>query len=220
MRVGKIAVLAFGLILSVGYAAASPEDPQEGREYTKLSGQPPVPGSKVEVTEFFLYGCPHCNGFEPYISGWARSRASKVVLTRVPVTLHPGDEQWQAMYYALDALGQADVMHAKIFRAIHVQHLHLNDETAIADFVASQGVDRNAFVQALHSSQVQSKIKQAQLLTQTYRIDRVPTIVVGGLYETSPAMAGDSLAGDRPESDYFDGALQVMSKLVTLSAPN
>ncbi len=219
MRLGKIVVLALGLILSAGYAAASPDDPQEGHEYTKLAGQPPAPGNKVEVTEFFLYGCPHCNGFEPYISGWTKSRSSKVVLNRVPVMLHPGDEQWQMMYYALEALGQADAMHARIFHAIHAEHMHLNDEAAIADFVASQGVNRDAFLQAFRSFQVQSKIKQAQLLMRAYQVKRVPTIVVGGLYETSPAMAGDSL-GDRPESEYFAGALQVMSKLVALSTPN
>jgi len=218
MRLGKAAVLALGLILFAGAALASPDDPQEGREYLKIAPQPGVSANKVEVTEFFLYGCPHCNAFEPYISGWARSRSSKVVLKRVPVMLHPGDEQWQTMYYALEALGQADAMHAKIFHAIHVEHKHLNDEATITDFVVSQGVDRAAFVQAFHSFQVQSKIKQAQLLMQAYDIKRVPTIAVGGFYETSPAMAGDSL-GDRPEAEYFTAALQVMSRLVTLSAP-
>ncbi|HEX7643734.1 MAG TPA: thiol:disulfide interchange protein DsbA/DsbL [Burkholderiaceae bacterium] len=216
MRVGKIAVLVLGVIFSVA-AAASPEDPQEGREYVKIARQPTASGSKVEVSEFFLYGCPHCNGFEPYISGWTKARSSRVAFHRVPVMLHEGDEAWAKMYYALDALGRADALHARIFHAIHVDHVHLNDEAAIADFVASQGVDRDAFVQAFRSFQVQSKLKQAQMLMQTYGIRRVPTVAVGGLYETSPAMAGDSL-GDRPESEYFAGALQVMSKLVGMSA--
>ncbi len=218
MRLGKAAVLALGLILFAGHAAASPDEPQEGREYLKIARQPTEPG-KVEVTEFFLYGCPHCNSFEPYISGWTRSRSSAVVFKRVPVMLHSGDEEWQKMYYALELMGQADAMHAKIFHAIHVEHRHLNDEASIADFVASQGVNREAFVGAFRSFQVLTKIKQAQMLMQAYQVSRVPTIAVGGLYETSPAMAGDSL-GDRPESEYFTSALQVMGKLVALSAAN
>jgi thiol:disulfide interchange protein DsbA len=216
MRLGKIAVLALGLAFSLG-ALASPEDPQEGREYVKIARQPTAADGKVEVTEFFLYGCPHCNAFEPYISGWTRARSSRVTFVRVPVILHEGDEVWQKMYYALDALGQADTLHAKIFHAIHVEHKHLNDEDAIADFVAGQGVNRENFVAAFRSFQVQSRIKQAQMLMQAYGVSRVPTIAVGGLYETSPAMAGASL-GDKPESEYFTSALQVMGKLVDLSS--
>jgi thiol:disulfide interchange protein DsbA len=218
MRSAKIAaVLALGSMMAAGSAAASPDNPQEGREYIQIERQSTAPG-KVDVTEFFLYGCPHCNGFEPYISGWAKSHAAKVVLRRVPVMLHPGDEQWQKMYYALELMGQAEALHAKIFHAIHVEHAHLNDEAAIADFVASQGVNRDAFIGAFRSFQVLTKLKQAQLLMQSYQVTRVPTVAIGGLYETSPAMAGDSLV-DRPETEYFSSALQVMSKLVTLAAP-
>jgi thiol:disulfide interchange protein DsbA len=205
-------------MLAGGWALASPEDPQEGHEYVKVARQPTAAAAgKVEVTEFFLYGCPHCNAFEPYISGWTRARASKVTFVRVPVMLHEGDEAWQKMYYALEALGQADALHAKIFHAIHVEHKHLNDEEAIADYVASQGVNRDAFVQAFRSFQVQSRLKQAQLLMEAYGVKRIPTIAVGGQYETSPAMAGESL-GDKPETEYFASALQVMGKLVTLSS--
>ncbi|MBV8635890.1 MAG: thiol:disulfide interchange protein DsbA/DsbL [Burkholderiaceae bacterium] len=216
MRLGKIAVLVLGLMLSLG-AVASPDDPQEGHEYLKVVHEPAMQGGKVEVTEFFLYGCPHCNGFEPFISGWAKARSSKVVLNRVPVMLHEGDEPWQKMYYALEALGQADALHARIFHAIHVEHRHLNDEEAIADFVAGEGVNRDAFVQAYRSFQVQSKLKQAQLLMQAYQIKRVPTLIVGGMYQTSLYQAGESLV-DKPEPEYYAAALQVMSKLVTLSS--
>jgi protein dithiol oxidoreductase (disulfide-forming) len=216
MRVAKT-VLALGLFFVAGLAAASPEDPQEGREYVKVVRQPTPADGKVEVIEFFLYGCPHCNGFEPYISGWARSHAAKVTLKRVPVMLHPGDEAWQKMYYALEVLGQADALHARIFHAIHVDHMHLNDEAAIADFVAAQGIDRDAFIAAYRSFQVETKLRQAQALMQAYEIKRIPTVAVGGRFETSPAMAGDSL-GDKPETEYFSSTLQVMSKLVTLAA--
>ena len=216
MRLAKTAVLALAWVLLASQAMASPEDPQEGHEYLKFPQQMPAHGGKVEVTEFFLYGCPHCNGFEPYLSGWTRARSSKVVLTRVPVFLHEGDEPWQKMYYSLDALGQVEALHAKIFHAIHVEHKHLNDEDAIADYVASQGVNRDAFVQAYRSFQVQSKVKQAQVLMQAYQVKRIPAIVVGGVYETSPVMAGESL-GDKPETEYFAATLQVMSKLVSLT---
>jgi len=220
MRLGKVTVLALGLIFSL-CAVASPDDPKEGHEYLKVAGLPGavVPAGKVEVTEFFLYGCPHCNGFEPYISGWTRARSSKVAFNRVPVLLHDGDEPWAKMYYALEALGQTEALHARIFHAIHVEHKHLNDETAIADFVASQGVNRDAFVASFRSPQVARQVEQAKSLMQAYDIKRIPTIAVGGIYETSPSMAGDSL-GDKPESEYFAAALQVMSKLVALSAPN
>ena len=209
-------VLALGLMFSL-CAPASPNDPREGHEYVKITRQPTPADGKVEVTEFFLYGCPHCNAFEPYVSVWARARSAKVTFVRVPVMLHEGDEAWQKMYYAFEVLGQADALHAKIFNAIHVEHKHLNDEDSIADYLASQGVNRDKFVAAFRSFQVQSRIKQAQLLMQAYGISRVPTIAVGGLYETSPAMAGESL-GDKPESEYFTGVLMVMSKLVELSS--
>lgn len=219
MQPAKFASLFFGLMLLAGGAWASPDNPQEGREYLKLAHPDANPRSRVEVVEFFLYGCPHCNAFEPYISGWVKAHSDKVVLTRVPVVLHPGDEPWQAMYYALESLGQADTLHGKIFHAIHVEHLHLNDEAAIADFVAGQGVDRKAFIEAFRSPQVQEKMRRAQQLMAQYQVRRIPMVAVGGQYETSPAMAGDSFT-DRPESDYFAAALQVMGKLLALSAPD
>jgi thiol:disulfide interchange protein DsbA len=63
-------------------------------------------------------------------------------------------------------------------------------ESEIADWVASQGIDRNAFLASYRSFAVISKARAAKQLTEAYRIDGVPTIVMQGRYVTSPSIAG------------------------------
>ena len=94
------------------------------------------------------------------------------------------------MYYALESMGKADALNEKVMYAIHKENKRLLTETEIADWVASQGVDRNTFLATYRSFAVVSKARAAKQLTEAYRIDGVPTIVMQGRYVTSPSIAG------------------------------
>lgn len=211
-----LAALCFGLVAACTNASTS--SPVNGEDYKTLDRTQPVSqNGKIEVTEFFAYWCPHCNAFDPELSEWVKAHSDRIVFNRVPVAFHDGDDQQQKMYYALEALGKNEALHKVIFRAIHVDHRHLNDEAAIADFVASQGVDRAKFVAAFESFGVQAKVQRAAQLMNGYKIDSVPTLAVDGHYETSPSIAGGKL-GTATEQELGAAALQVMDWLVTKAA--
>lgn len=171
--------------------------PVEGTNYLKLSQAAPTsaPAGKVEVIEFFWYGCPHCYHFEPDLAAWAAKLPSDVVFRRVPVALrpNPGDIH-QRLYYALDGMGLIPALHAKVFRAIHEEHLTLDKPELIADFLVKQGVDKTKFLAMLDSFAVQTKSRQARTLIDAYKLDGVPAIGVGGVYYTSVSMNGTSAA--------------------------
>jgi thiol:disulfide interchange protein DsbA len=218
MRLIKWALATLTLSLVAVSAAASTTAPASGEDYLTLENAPSVSsGSKIEVTEFFAYWCPHCNAFDPHISDWVKAEGDKIVFKRVPVAFHDGDEVQQKMYFALEAMGKNDELHKNIFRAIHIDRKHLNDENAIADFVASQGVDRAKFVSAFESFGVQAKVKHAVEMVALYKVDSVPTILVDGRFVTSPSIAGAKLP-NHSEEELFGTTLQVMDWLVAKAA--
>ena len=218
MRLIKLMLAALSLSLLAVNAAASTASPVSGEDYLTLDkAQEVAPGSKVEVTEFFAYWCPHCNAFDPHLSAWVKAQGDKIIFKRVPVFFHDGDDIQQKMYYALEALGKNDTLHQSIFHAIHVDGKHLNDEAAIADFVASQGVDRAKFIGAFESFGVQAKVQRAGQLLSIFKVNAVPTVAIDGRFETSPSIAGSKLA-NHPEEELFGTTLKVMDWLVARAA--
>lgn len=175
-------------------AAGAQGGPVEGRHYTKLAQPVPVsaPAGKIEVVEFFSYGCPHCYALEPTLEGWAKRLPNDVVLKRVPVGFNALYENYQKIFYALEAMGQLEGMHMKVFNAIHQQRQRLDKEADIAAFMTANGLDGAKFIELYKSFSVQSKARQAQQLSQAYKIEGVPTMAVQGRYTTSGSQAGSN----------------------------
>jgi protein dithiol oxidoreductase (disulfide-forming) len=166
--------------------------PVLGTHYARLSQQGPVvaPAGKVEVAEFFMYSCPHCNALEPSLETWAKTLPAEVVLRRVPVAFNPSLEPHQRIFYALESMGQLEAMHRKVFAAIHVDRKRLDKEADIVAFMKASGVDAAKFTEAYNSFTVQTRVRQAKQATEAYRIESVPTFFVGGRYMTSVGQAG------------------------------
>jgi len=185
------------LALSLGIAAAAMSvassamaAPTAGKDYTVLQAAQPIasPAGKVEVIEFFWYGCPHCNEFEPYIEAWAKKQGPDVVFKRVPVAFRDDFIPHSKMYHALDAFGVAEKVTPAVFNEIYVKKNYLLTPQAQADFLKTQGVDPKKYMDAYNSFSTQSAVQRDAKLLQDYKIDGVPTIVVQGKYETGPAM--------------------------------
>ena len=126
--------------------------PEEGIEYVSLDKRVPteVADGKVEVIEFFWYSCPHCNAFEPQFKAWIERQSKDVVVKRVPVHFREDFEPQQRMYFTLEALGKVDALHAKVFQAIHVDRLPLNNAEQLAAWAAKNGIVAKDFNQASH----------------------------------------------------------------------
>jgi thiol:disulfide interchange protein DsbA len=190
----SLQLAAAGLGASWAGTAAAQGEPVEGTHYTRLA-QPvavTVPAGKIEVIEFFSYGCPHCFALEPTLETWVKRLPNDVVLKRVPVAFNALYENYQKIFFALEAMGQLDAMHRKVFNAIHVQKLRLDKEADIAAFMTANGIDGAKFIEHYKSFSVQTKARQAHQLSQSYKIDGVPTLAVQGRYLTSGSLAGSN----------------------------
>ena len=182
-----------GLGLSAAGLARAQGAPEEGKQYVKLGTAAdvtlPSPDKKVEVVEFFWYGCPHCFAFEPIVSAWSRRLPADVYFHQMPFGFI-GPVEHQKLFYALEQMGQREVMQPKIFNAIHVQNKRLNSEAEIIAFVAANGVDGAKFTEAFRSFAVSTKINRGKSLGNAYKIDGVPALGIQGRFYTSATLAG------------------------------
>jgi thiol:disulfide interchange protein DsbA len=157
--------------------------------------EPPVPTSaedaKVEVLEFFWYGCPHCYDIEPAMEDWV-SKQKNIDFRMVPAPLNPKWTIHSHFFYAAEALGVLDKLHNPLFDAIHKERRKLFDKDSLIDFASEQGVDKTAFTDAWNSFSVFVKVQQARKLTKQYQLTGVPTIGINGKYKTSASLAGSN----------------------------
>lgn len=214
MRLMQWTLAAISLCAISASVMASPVNPVGKVDYQSLDKTVPTEaGSKVEVTEFFSYTCPHCNAFDPELTAWVKSKGNSIVFKRVPVQIHEGDVLLQKLYYALDAMGIADQLHGKVFQAIHVQHKQFADENQIADFVAGQGIDRAKFIGVFDSFGVQTKLQRGNQLAELYKITGVPLLAIDGRFESSPEITTTSI-GNKPQPELFAATLKISDWLV------
>lgn len=180
-----------GVVAVVWLTTAGGADLTEGRNYTRLKVPQPVEsGNKIEVIEFFSYGCPHCADLEPYLQNWLKTLPADVQFRRVPVMFQ---ERWKALgkiYYTLDALGAETRLSPDVFQAYHVRGVPLWDDKAFYDWAASKGLDKAKVAATFTSFGVDSKIKRAMALAQTYNVQSVPTVVVDGKFITGSERIG------------------------------
>jgi thiol:disulfide interchange protein DsbA len=134
------------------------------------------------VVEFFWYNCPHCNAFEPQLENWLKTLPKDVTFRRVPVAFRDDFVPQQRLYFALEAMGLVDKLHAKVFAAIHGDKQDLSKAASIADWVAKQGVDMVKFNQQYSSFSVATKATKAAQLQNAYKVEGVPALGVAGRF--------------------------------------
>jgi len=163
-----------------------------GKDYLKLDR--PVPtdseAGKIQLIEFFWYSCPHCNAFEPTFAQWVKNAPKDVVVQRMPVAFRDDFEPQQRLYFALEAMGLLEKLHAKVFQAIHVERLPLNTDASIVNWIEKQGVDASKFADTAKSFGVASKLKRAVQLQNDFKIEGVPSLGVAGKYYVDGTSAG------------------------------
>lgn len=174
------------LVAMLAVTAATPACAQAvaGRDYRELPApQPTVNPGKIEVLEFFSYGCPHCNDFYPLLNAWLATQGKDVILRREAVGI--GHEAWVNLaraYYALKSSGDLPKLDAALFHALHAERLPLYDEQSLADWVRKQGGDADKFTAAYMSFGVNNQTVQADTMAQTYMLEGIPTLAVDGRY--------------------------------------
>lgn len=152
--------------------------------------QPTEGGGKIEVVEFFWYGCPHCYTLEPEVVAWAKNAPKDVVFKRVPAVANPLWEQSAAIYYTLEAMGVLEQYHQKVFEAFHKENQNLANPRIREEWLKKNGIDVAKYDEVAKSFSVSTKLNRAKQMTQNYKIDSVPRVFVNGKYYTAPEFAG------------------------------
>ncbi len=199
----KKSLLVFSvLFLVAGTACAASYE--EGKHYKRVDQPRTIDdGDKVEVLEFFWYGCPHCYSFEPHLNKWKNGKPDNVEFVRIPATFQPLWMLHARAYYALQMLGAGDKIHPKFFSEIHNNKNYLKTVDALSKFVEQHGVNRSEFVDAMNSFAVETKVRKAQKLVNDYNLSGVPSITVNGKYLISASMAGS-----------YDNMIKIMNYLI------
>jgi len=166
---------------------------KEGKDYKRLDKPvaPDAPAGKVDVIEFFWYSCPHCNAFEPTLDAWIKAAPKELSIRRVPVAFNASFIPQQKLYYTLEGMGKLEELHAKVFRAVHVEKQKLAKDDEIFAWIAKQqGVDAAKFKEIYASFTVSNQVRRASQLQDAYGVEGVPSMGVAGKYYTDGTMAG------------------------------
>ena len=106
----------------VGYELVAPPQPTEAK-------------GKVEVLEFFHYGCPHCKSFDPLLELWVKKLPADVVFVRVPVTWgNPQLIGLAKLFLTLETTGDHARLHGQIFDAVQSEKLPLHTEAGAQEW--------------------------------------------------------------------------------------
>jgi len=172
-------MLSFTSIINaetLGYEAVTPAQPTKNTD-------------KIEVIEFFWYGCPHCYSFEPFLSKWAKTLPKNVEFIRQPAVFSELWGKHAKAYFTAEALGVVDKVHTDLFDAVQAKQ-SLETEDELAKFFAAHGVKESDFRTNYNSFLVDAKMRQAKTMAARYGVNGVPAIIVNGKYRTNATLAG------------------------------
>lgn len=166
---------------------------QLGKDYTLVKPPQPTETKKIEVLEFFFYGCSHCFHLHPKLSAWEKSKPADVELVLVPTIFRDSWEPMARTYYALDSMGQVQKLHDALFNTWNLENTPLVEEAVIRDFVSKRGVDGAKFSAAYSSFSVQSRVTRSKQMARSYGVEGTPTMIVDGKYKISGLQPDDTI---------------------------
>jgi len=178
------AVLPFLFLLASAFTASA-------ADYAPVAPpQPTESNGKIEVIEFFWYGCPHCYHLEPLVNAWLKTKPDDVVFKRLPAYPSESWGELARVFYTIEAMNLLPQMHEKIFDAIHKDNVNLVNPKIRDQWLAKNGVDPAKYAAMEKSFTVATNLQRAKQMTMNYKVDSVPRLVVNGKYYTSGELAG------------------------------
>lgn len=200
----KLGILGLVLLLAFSFVITTQaEEFKEGVDYDRIRDQQTDTSDKIEVLEFFWYGCPHCLVFDPILKKWMESKPDNAEFARVPAIFRAEWEVHARTYYALLLMDVGERLHLDLFNEIQKKRNKLETESAIVKFVASKDVDEKDFRQAYNSFAVDNMIRKAKARIKGYNIQGVPAMAVNGKY---------LVTGEKAKS--YDNMLRIVDFLV------
>ena len=173
--------------------------------YTELKkpASTSAPAGKIEVLQFFSYGCSHCKNFDPIYEAWAKTVPGDVALRMVHVGFNKNFEPLQRIFYALESLNAMAAVHPKVFKAFQDEKKRLDNPEVLFPWIAAQGLDRAKFEAAYHSFSVATQVRRAIQLQDEYQVEGTPAMGIAGRYYTDGSLAGG-----------FEQMIQITNRLI------
>lgn len=199
----KITTISLFALFMVCIPLVNAEEATATGYETVTPAQPTQHPDKIEVIEFFWYGCPHCYSFEPALEAWLKKLPKNVEFIRQPAVFNELWGKHAKAYFTAEALGVVDKIHADFFDAIQNKKEALESEEQLAKFFAVHGVNESQFHDVYNSFLVDAKMRQAPVMAGRYGISGVPAIVINGKYKTNGPLAGT-----------HEKMIEVMDKLI------
>jgi len=176
----------FGAVMTCDAIA----EPIEDVDYVVTVPHASLVPEKIEVIEFFYYGCDSCNRLEPRLQSWLKTLAPDVSFRRVPALRRASWAPLTKVYYALEQLGELDRLHAQVYRAVHDEGLNLGNSSELSNWATKVSLDRIKLEQVLDSDLLKAQVQRAHDTTVAYGIRATPSFVVDGKYMTSGSLVG------------------------------
>jgi len=181
----RAALALLTLACLAGGAHAQDIRARQNLEYRLIAAQPVETGERIEVIDFFWYGCPYCNDLQPALEGWIRRKPADVAVRRVPAILRDSWAPHARIFYTLEELGEVERLHLKVYEGYHVERLHMSKPDVMVEWAAKNGIDRKRWLEAYSSPAVDAKVQRSKELSAAYTVQVTPTLVVDGRYLTS-----------------------------------
>ena len=191
MRLWRAIAIGSALVAASAFAAdgaALRPAPRVNYEYRLIPQQPVAIGKRIEVVEFFWYGCPYCYGLQPALENWLKRKPADVELRRIPAVFRESWIPHARLYYTLEALGEIDRLHQSVYNALHLDRENLSSAETSADWAARHGVDRERFTSRYNSPEIDQRVRQSISDTRAYAVQGTPSLVVDGRFITSTGM--------------------------------
>jgi thiol:disulfide interchange protein DsbA len=188
-----VRLFALGLALLAGFhssGASAQQDRPFEQTYRVILPQKVETGDRIEVIDFFWYGCPYCYELLPIMAEWEKNKPADVAVRRVPAVLREAWVPDAHLYYTLELLGEAERLHRSAFDAVHKDRLRTMDEEMVAAWAAKNGIDRQKWMAAYTDEEVRKRVIRAVELARNYDVRGTPAVVVDGRYQTSGGLAG------------------------------
>ncbi len=154
-----------------------------GQDYTVVENpeKTSVP-NKIEVREFFWYGCTYCYKLEPHMQAWLKKIPDDIYFLRTPAAMNPMWEQGARAYYVSETLGVRKRTHLPLFHANFSGNQKVLQKEAFAKFFTRYGVPEKKFNSMYDSFAITAKIAESNQLARKYQLTGVPAVVVNGKY--------------------------------------
>lgn len=161
---------------------------KEGVEYKVVQE---VASNEPVVLEFFSYGCPHCDSFEPLMAK-LEERIPDMQLKKVPVAFLGGDmgPVLQRAHGAAELLKVEDKIAPVLFDAMIRANKKPKNMADIKELFLENEITEQKFDSVINSFILTGKVSQYDKAAALFKINSTPTVIVKNKYELDMSEIG------------------------------